>query len=169
MKAYLANGLFSEADARYNEFLGTKIRKAIPGIELYIPQENAALNDKNAYANSTDIFHGDNSYLDQAELLIVVIDGVEIDSGVAAEIGRFTALYDCEIKQFGQSNKKIYALYTDVRLNGRNNTKKIDALIEDGTENQFVYRNLYAVGAIKSIGKIFNSSDMLFKHLVNNH
>lgn len=159
MKIYLANGLFSEADRIYNEFIADKVRKAFSGVELYVPQENFAINDKNTYADSMMIANGDDNHLTYADYVIAVIDGVEIDSGVACEIGVATAL-----------GKPVFALYTDTRQQGRDNQDKIDALIEDGTENQFVYRNLYVVGKIKnSGGKISSSVDDLIVAIKEYH
>lgn len=162
MKAYLANDLFNEATQNYNKFLAKHIRESVPGIELYVPQENPALNDKNGYADSVTIFDGDNFYLDNADMLIAVIDTV--DEGVAAEIGRFVAFNDIR-KEQGQEIKPIYVLCTDVRQMGAFNNKKIEALKNDPIENQFFYKNLYEVGGIKKYGKIFSQSVLLFKHL----
>ncbi|MEG0439296.1 MAG: nucleoside 2-deoxyribosyltransferase [Solibacillus sp.] len=154
MKAYLANGLFSIGDRYVNEVLAAKIREAVPAIDLYVPQENAAINDKNSYANSLAIAEADLESLQVSDVLIAVIDGIEIDSGVAAEIGAFSAL-----------NRPIIALFSDVRQMGRTNTKKIDALIEDGTENQFIYRNLFVVGLIKRNGKIVATMDEVVEQI----
>lgn len=155
MKAYLANGLFSIGDRYVNEVLAAKIREAVPTIDLYVPQENAAINDKNSYANSLSIAEADLESLQASDVLIAVIDGIEIDSGVAAEIGAFSAL-----------NRPIIALFSDVRQMGRTNTKKIDALIEDGTENQFIYRNLFVVGLIKRNGKIVTTMDEVVEQIL---
>lgn len=141
MKAYLANGLFSAADIMYNSIIASKVREAFPEIKLYVPQENGDINNKNAYADSRMIADGDDAHLNHADFIIAVLDGVEIDSGVACEIGVAATL-----------NKPIFGLYTDVRQLGRDNQDKIDALVEDGTENQFMYRNLYVVGKIKNSG-----------------
>ena len=85
--------------------------------------------------------------LEESDFLLAVIDGVEIDSGVAAEIGAFY-----------MTGRPIFALYSDVRQQGRDNKKKIDALVEDGTENQFMYRNLFVIGLIKkSKGGVYTS------------
>lgn len=143
MKAYLANGLFSIGDRYVNEVIARELRAAIPQIDLYVPQENDAINDKNTYADSLAIAEADLNSLKESDVLIAVIDGVEIDSGVAAEIGAFSML-----------NRPIVALFSDVRQQGRTNGKKIDALIADGTENQFIYRNLFVVGLIKQNGVI---------------
>ncbi|MDN4493414.1 nucleoside 2-deoxyribosyltransferase [Ureibacillus aquaedulcis] len=146
MKAYLANGLFSMGDRLVNELLASEIRKEIPEIELYVPQENDAINDKHAFANSLAIADADMNKLQESDVLIAVLDGIEIDSGVAAEIGVFST-----------SGRPIIALFSDVRQLGRDNREKINALIEDGTENQFIYRNLFVVGLIKRNGVIVST------------
>jgi len=143
VKGYLANGLFSMGDRYVNEQLAKAIREAVPEIDLYLPQENAAINDKTAYANSEIIAEADLSKLEKSDILIAVLDGVEIDSGVAAEIGAFSML-----------NRPIVGVVTDTRQQGRDNQKKIDALVEDALENQFVYRNLFLVGLVKRNGVI---------------
>lgn len=151
MKGYLANGLFGMGDRLLNSLIGSKIREEVKGIDLYLPQENAAINDKSSYANSITIAKADMDKLKESDFLIAVIDGVEIDSGVAAEIGAFYML-----------NKPIFALYTDVRQQGRDNNKKIEALVHDGTENQFMYRNLFVIGLIKQReGGIYSSVEGL--------
>lgn len=151
MKGYLANGLFGMGDRLLNSLIASEIRKEIAGIDLYVPQENDEINDKNSYADSIAIAKADMEKLKESDFLIAVIDGVEIDSGVAAEIGAFY-----------MTGKPIFALYTDVRQLGRNNEKKIQALIEDGTENQFMYRNLFVIGLIKQTeGGIYSTVEEL--------
>ena len=151
MKAYLANGLFGIGDRLVNDLIAKEVREAIQGIDLYVPQENGDINDKNAYADSIAIAEADMERLEKSDFLIAIIDGVEIDSGVAAEIGAFYT-----------SGKPIFALYSDVRQQGRSNHKKIDALIDDGTENQFMYRNLFVIGIIKkSKGGLYSSIESL--------
>jgi len=146
MKAYLANGLFSLGDRLVNERLAAAIRQAVPNIELYVPQENDAINDKSAYADSLAIAQADLEMLQNSDVLVAVLDGVEIDSGVAAEIGAFSML-----------NRPIIGVFTDVRQQGRENMMKIEALIRDGIENQLVYRNLFVIGLIKRNGVITTS------------
>lgn len=150
MKAYLANGLFSIGDRYVNEQIAKALREAIDGIALYVPQENDAINDKSAYADSLAIAAADLAHLQESDVLIAVLDGVEVDSGVAAEIGVFSTF-----------NRPIIALFSDVRQQGRDNKKKIQALIEDGLENQFIYRNLFVVGLIKQNGVIVSTIEQL--------
>lgn len=146
MKAYLANGLFSLGDRYVNAELARQLREALPTIDLYVPQENPAINDKTAYADSEAIANADLQALANSDVLVAVIDGIEIDSGVAAEIGAF-ATY----------NRPIIGIFTDVRQQGRDQAKKIAALQADATENQFVYRNLFVVGLIKRNGTIVST------------
>lgn len=155
MKAYLANGLFSESDIIYNDLLAKGLREFVQDIDLYVPQENGDINNKKAYANSVQIFNADKDKLMDSDILIAVIDGSEIDSGVSAEIGLFSSL-----------NKPIYAIYSDSRQQGNTNIKKINALVRDATENQFSYKNLFVVGLIKSSGGlIFSKMSELIAHL----
>lgn len=149
-KGYLANGLFSLADRVLNEYIADELRYKFPEVDLFVPQEQD-FNDKSSYADSVTIAKGDFEAVRDADFIIAVIDGVEIDSGVSAEIGIASV--------FGIP---VYALYTDIRQQGRDNQKKIDALIEDGTENQFMYRNLFVVGLIKQNGGIYSDIESLF-------
>ena len=149
-KGYLANGLFSIGDRLVNNLISDKLRSRLhEKINLFVPQEQP-FNDKTTYADSQTISKEDIKNLEESDFLIAVIDGVEIDSGVAAEIGFYYA-----------TGKPIYALYSDTRLEGRDNNKKIEALIQDGTENQFMYRNLFVIGLIKEKGKIFSNIENL--------
>lgn len=118
----------------------------------YVPQENDAINNKSSYADSASIAEADLTMLQQSDVLIAVLDGVEMDAGVAAEIGAFSML-----------NRPIIGVFTDVRQQGRDNTLKIEALIKDGTENQFVYRNLFVIGLIKRNGIITSSIEEAVK------
>lgn len=154
MKIYFANGLFSDADLAYNEKIVKTIRNEIPGIEVYLPQENMSINDKSKSASASDIYLGDAQNLDESDILVAVLDGVTIDPGVAAEIGYMRA-----------KNKTILALYTDTRESSKTiNPAKVEQL-EDIGENQFPYLNLFVTGAVKSKGKIFNNVEDLILEL----
>lgn len=153
VKVYLANGLFSEADRMYNIYLAEKIAVCLSEeIELYVPQFNEAINDKNSFANSMDIALADVNELKNSDILVAVIDGN--DNGVSNEIGIAYAL-----------GIPIIGLYTDVRQQGTGNQKKINALIEDSTENQFIYHNLMEIGLIKNNGVIVDNIDDLLIQL----
>ncbi|RXT59294.1 nucleoside 2-deoxyribosyltransferase [Lacticaseibacillus chiayiensis] len=143
MKIYFANALFSHADFDYNAKLAGQIRAAVPGVDLYVPQENAAINNKEAYADSKMIAQADTDHLETADLLVAILDGPVIDNGVATEIG---VAYATKIP--------ILGLYTDSRRLGATNQQKLDAL-QRVAENQFHYLNLYTTGLIKLNGAIY--------------
>lgn len=143
MKAYLANALFSRADFLYNDYLASYIRQEFPELTLYVPQENGEINDKTKLATSEDIAYADVTEIENSDFMIAVLDGQDIDSGVAAEIG---IMY--------QLGRPIIGLYTDIRQKGTDNGSKIEMLRQDVTENQFQYRNLFVMGLIKRSGGV---------------
>ncbi|WP_461219138.1 nucleoside 2-deoxyribosyltransferase [Lapidilactobacillus salsurivasis] len=151
MHIYFANGLFSQADFRFNAELAARIRTAYPQLTIYLPQENAAINDKQAYADSKMIARADTEEVLKSDLMIAVLDGPVIDAGVASEIG---VAYAKEIP--------ILGLYTDSRQQGADNQQKLTAL-QTIAENQFHYLNLYTTGLIKLNGAIYSNETDLIK------
>ncbi|MFV0519146.1 MAG: nucleoside 2-deoxyribosyltransferase [Lachnospirales bacterium] len=94
--------------------------------------------DSSKAVTSLDIFKADTDKLSESDILIANLDGgLEIDSGVACEIGYFNAL--CQ----NDSSKKIIGLVSDVRWNASNGAVG---------EQHGVYKNLYVIGAIKDKG-----------------
>ncbi|MBO0472931.1 nucleoside 2-deoxyribosyltransferase [Enterococcus sp. DIV0840] len=142
MKIYFAGPMFAKADLLYNEYLVKKIRELDDSLEVYLPQENGAINDKTAYADSKMIALADTEKVLESDLLVAVLDGITIDAGVASEIGVAYA-----------KNIPMLGLYTDTRQQGADNQKKLAAL-GDTAENQFHYLNLYTVGLVKLNGSI---------------
>lgn len=150
MKIYFANALFSQAELNYNAQLAAKIRQLDQTIDLYLPQENDSINNKQAYADSKMIAQADTEKLLASDLMVAVLDGLSIDNGVASEIG---VAYAKEIP--------IIGLYTDTRQQGSSNQQKLQALGQIA-ENQFHYVNLYTTGLIKLNGTIVNNeADLL--------
>lgn len=152
-KIYFASPLFSEMEVQFNARLVDRIRSTYNNVDIYLPQEQGDINDKEAYADSKMIARYDTDALLASDLVIAVLDGVSIDVGVASEIG---IAY--------QAGIPILGLFTDSRQAGASNQKKLDAL-QDVAESQFPYVNLYTVGLIKLQGKIVTSSDQLVEEL----
>lgn len=153
MQIYFGAPLFSQADREFNEKIVKQIRGALavdnPDVSIYFPQENGDINDKNSYASSKDIYLADVEQLNKSAFMIALLDGETIDSGLACEIGIATS-----------RNIPVIGLYTDVRQKGFDNEEKVSALSEIG-ENQFMYKNLFVVGAIKSLGEIVDNVEDL--------
>lgn len=147
MKIYLANALFGQADRDFNDKVAKIIRDNIPGVDLYVPQENMGINDKNKTVTSQDITNADMDKLLQCDVLFAIIDGAEIDSGVAAEIGSFYTLGVLK-----ELNKPIYALCTDIRFNNNDMSGKVELIQNDVFENPIKYTNLFVTGQIKLSG-----------------
>lgn len=156
MKIYFANGLFSQADFEFNARVVAQLRSELPDIDIYLPQENAAINNKEAYADSMMIAKADTDELVAADLVIAVLDGITIDAGVASEIGVAYA-----------KHIPIIGLYTDSRQQGATNNQKLTAL-QTIAENQFHYLNLYTTGLIKLNGQIVKNTNDLVR-AVNNY
>ncbi|WP_338216155.1 nucleoside 2-deoxyribosyltransferase [Lacticaseibacillus salsurivasis] len=151
MKIYFANALFSQADFDFNAQVVAQLRQAAPSLDIYLPQENAAINDKNAYADAKMIAQADTEQVLAADLMIAILDGPTIDVGVASEIGVAYA-----------KHIPILGLYTDSRRLGATNQQKLAAL-QTVAENQFHYLNLYTVGLIKLNGGIYTTVEELVK------
>lgn len=143
VKIYFGAPLFSVGEQLFNKQVVKELREEFGDeVEIYLPQENEAINDKSGYADSKMIALADTQYLDEADILIAVLDGAVIDPGLASEIGYAYAM-----------RKSIIGLYTDVRQGTFGNQLKINAL-DQLAESQFSYANLYTVGLVKLQGEL---------------
>ncbi|EKA13538.1 Nucleoside 2-deoxyribosyltransferase [Enterococcus sp. GMD1E] len=87
MKIYFAAPMFAKSDLLYNQQLVKEIRELSSELSIYLPQENEAINDKTAYADSRMIALADTEKVLASDLMIALLDGLTIDAGVASEIG----------------------------------------------------------------------------------
>lgn len=153
MNIYFAAPLFAKSDLLYNAMLVKKIRAVSEDLTVYLPQENEAINDKTAYADSKMIALADTEKVLESDLMIALLDGLTIDAGVASEIGVAYA-----------KGIPVIGLYTDSRQQGGSHPKKLEAL-QQVAENQFHYLNLYIVGLIKLNGSIVSDETELLEAL----
>lgn len=154
MKAYLATSFFNDMGLKWTAEVAEKVRKKFPEIDLYVPQENDEINDKeNAEGLTAEkIAFGDNRYLEKSDILIACLDGVEIDSGVSAEIGYFAGLRKAEWNHTVlPKNRIIFGVYTDIRRNGEG-------------DNRF-YINQYTKGLVDLNGTVVHSIDSLLEEI----
>lgn len=150
---YFGAGLFTQADREFNEKVVGEIEEGKLG-NVYLPQSNSAINEKKNYANSIQIFEGDNEYLRNSDILIAVLDGDVVDAGLACEVGYFARMCETDNKP-----RMIIGLLTDIRQ-GNVTNEKIEAL-EELAESPFLYVNTYVTGAIKSNGVVVDNVDDL--------
>lgn len=153
MNIYFAAPMFAKSDLVFNAYLVNRIREQYPEVSIYLPQENEAINDKTAYADSKMIALADTEKVLESQLMIAILDGLSIDAGVASEIGVAYA-----------KGIPVIGLYTDTRQQGADNDKKLAAL-QTTAENQFHYLNLYTTGLIKLNGEIYTSEESLLAGL----
>ncbi|MFB8435116.1 nucleoside 2-deoxyribosyltransferase [Enterococcus durans] len=153
MNIYFAAPLFAKSDLLYNAMLVKKIRAVSEDLTVYLPQENEAITDKTAYADSKMIALADTEKVLESDLMIALLDGLTIDAGVASEIGVAYA-----------KGIPVIGLYTDSRQQGGSHPKKLEAL-QQVAENQFHYLNLYTVGLIKLNGSIVSDETELLEAL----
>jgi len=115
MKAiYLAAPLFSEAEREYNKKLRDAVRKL--GFSVFLPQEDS--NNLGVHGRQRQIYEKNLKAIDASDIIIAVLDGSDIDSGTAWEVG-----YACA------RNKKVIGLRTDFRTLGAEG--RVNLMIEN--------------------------------------
>ena len=147
MQIYLAGPIFTYGDLLRNTEWAAKVRDAIPGVDLYSPVENTAINGvegKKKFAGSQEIAKADNARLNNTDILIACIDGDVLPSGTCAEIGKFHEKIE------RGDHKYIVGICTDNRqmFLTHSEAKNIGGAASLG-EQQYSYQNLYVTGLIK--------------------
>ena len=135
VKIYIASSFFSDPVFMWTEWLAKELREEFGDrVELYVPQENDEINDKENGGSDIDIYEADiQDQLLTSDMLIANMDGVEIDSGVAGEILSASTHNELEDKTI-----KIIGLTTDMRYGA------------DGDDHFYI--NKMVVGAVKKWG-----------------
>jgi nucleoside 2-deoxyribosyltransferase len=101
MNVFLATPLFSEAEREFNSKIAERLREN--GFEVWLAQE-APFIKQGTHKEKKVIYEGDISALKTCDVILAVLDGVEVDAGVAYEMGYAKAL-----------GKPIVGLKTDHR------------------------------------------------------
>ena len=103
-RVYLAAPLFSDAEREFNCKLRDEIKKT--GMEVFLPQEDS--NNVNDAKNRQHIIFNNNlSAIDNSDIMVAVLDGVDVDSGTAWEVGYAYS-----------KGKPVFGLRTDFRTLG---------------------------------------------------
>ena len=101
MKIFLAAPLFNEAEREFNSRMAEKLRGK--GFEVWLAQETPFI-QQGTHKEKKTIYEGDISALSSSDMVVAVLDGMEVDAGVAYEIGYAKAL-----------GKAIIGIKTDYR------------------------------------------------------
>jgi len=111
---YLAGPLFSEAECEYNRKIREELHRI--GFKVFLPQEDS--NNVHDNPNRQKIIFDKNlKGIEKSDILVAVIDGADVDSGTAWEIGYAFA-----------KNKPVIGLRTDFRTLGIEGT--VNLMIE---------------------------------------
>ncbi|MFH0904644.1 MAG: nucleoside 2-deoxyribosyltransferase [Methanobacteriota archaeon] len=125
---YLAAPLFSEAELDFNRKLRDEIKNS--GFNVFLPQEDSN-NVKDRDDRQMIIFSKNEAAIEKSDIIVAVVDGADVDSGTAWEIGYAYA-----------RGKPILGLRTDFRTLGI-----------EGTVNLMIERSLLLC---KSIPELLN-------------
>ncbi|VVB90724.1 Nucleoside 2-deoxyribosyltransferase [uncultured archaeon] len=130
---YLAAPLFSEAELDFNRMLRDKIKSC--GFNVFLPQEDSN-NVKDRDDRQMIIFSKNEAAIEKSDIIVAVVDGADVDSGTAWEIGFAYA-----------RGKPILGLRTDFRTLGI-----------EGTVNLMIERSAFIC---KSIQELLNRLTLL--------
>lgn len=155
LKGYLASHFFDIFGFEGTAKLAEKIRKECPYLDLYVPQENGEINDKennDSDITAEKIYMADTDELLSSQILIAYLDGVEVDSGVACEVGIMAGHLETldslsEHFQFNYTPKLIIGIYSDMR--------------RKGTGDNHMYKNLFVLGAVEKFGVVVENFDQV--------
>jgi len=89
VRVYLSAPLFCEGERAFNEKAAAKLREA--GFEVWLPQESLLVKGGGGEEKRA-IYELNTSALRNSDVVVAVLDGVDVDSGVAFEVGYAVAL-----------------------------------------------------------------------------
>ena len=154
-RIYFAGPLFTTYERAFIDECAIKLRAE--GFEVFIPHEgfmNMTPSEKEQFESLDDrekaltVFANDYEALSWANILIVMIDGPQIDDGSAVEIGMF-----CEQMLSGKEKKGIFGLTSDMRVGPH------------ALPGEMKQLNFFAAGAIYRVGGIYSSIDEIIERL----
>jgi len=104
-KVFLAAPLFSKSERDFNMEIASTLRQE--GYDVWIAQESPFI-QKGTLAEKNRIFRTDISALRSSDIVVAILDGMDVESGVAFELGYAHCL-----------GKRIIGLKTDYRAFSR--------------------------------------------------
>jgi nucleoside 2-deoxyribosyltransferase/predicted secreted protein len=113
---YLAAPLFSESERSYNLSVAGQLRKNF--FDVYLPQEAGDDSDTRNKKEQIKIFSENLKALENADIIVAIIDGADADSGTAWEMGYAFA-----------QRKRVIALRTDFRRTGMH--ERVNLVLEE--------------------------------------
>lgn len=132
-KIYIAGPLFSLHEKQFLELIVNFLSKRIKGLDserdFFLPHRDAGdlgiIDEKEEPSKKKDMFSKDLKFLDEVEIVIAVLDGVDVDSGTAVELGYAYS-----------KKKKIFGVLSDHRAFKNSKIKDLNNMVwgvcEDG-------------------------------------
>ncbi len=99
MLVYIAGPLFNEKEREFLEEINAVCRAI--GLSTYLPSQDGGLLNQD---NDDEVFQMDIKALNKADIVVASLNGVDVDSGTAFELGYAYA-----------KGKKLFGLHTDFR------------------------------------------------------
>lgn len=87
MKIYLSAPLFTQVQRRWNRMLAAGLEERIAGAEVILPQDFKFGQSLNNPKDFPKIFRACVDGVRQADVVVAVLDGPDVDSGTALEMG----------------------------------------------------------------------------------
>ena len=87
MRIYLSGPLFTQAERRWNRQLAAELEQRIAGAQVILPQDFKVGSSYNNPKNFPKIFDACLDALREANVVVAVLDGPDVDSGTALEMG----------------------------------------------------------------------------------
>ncbi|MCK4375206.1 MAG: nucleoside 2-deoxyribosyltransferase [Candidatus Brocadiae bacterium] len=87
MRIYLSAPLFTQAQRRWNRALAAGLAEAIAGAEVVLPQDFQFGQSYNDPRHSANICRACVAAVREADVMVAVLDGADVDSGTALEMG----------------------------------------------------------------------------------
>ena len=87
MKIYISAPLFTQVERRWNRMLAGALKKRMQGAEVILPQDLKFSNSFNRQGDFPLLFRACLDSLEDADVVVAVLDGSDVDSGTAFEVG----------------------------------------------------------------------------------
>jgi nucleoside 2-deoxyribosyltransferase len=114
LKIYLSGPLFSRADIAWGARVKSFLEERLPETSVLWPHEIAPCS-----AGIKEIFQANIEALNEADLMVALLDGSQVDDGTAWEVGFFHS-----------QGKKVLGLRTDLRRAGEMDGSRVNLMIE---------------------------------------
>ena len=114
LNIYLSGSLFSRADIAWGARVKAFLEDRLEGVRVLWPHEIVPCS-----AGKEEIFEANMKALNEADLMVALLDGSQVDDGTAWEVGFF----------FSQG-KRVLGLRTDLRRAGEMEGARVNLMIE---------------------------------------